>query len=431
MKDLLTSVIAIAVVFTTGATAAETLNWVKHPELTFDQQGKSWTVTFELDSVADVEVAIVDPGKTTIVRHLAAGVLGAKTPPPAPLKPGRSQKITWDGKDDYGALAKGGPFSVRVRAGMGVKLEKIVGGDPYAFYSMQSGQGDHFQWNIAGLEAKSDGRVYVMGNTHFYGAQVIRQYDAVGNYIKTVFPPPAGKAAEDVKGWGVNVRDDGTFTLKNGENWQSSYMGTAQIGGGYGKMIATLAPSPAADKLTLLMPPSRFAEVGTVYVEAGTDGTLMDYKPRPFFGSAKLPPGNRLRGPSYTALSPDGKYRYVSGIHSFQRKLGYGRIESADTTGFWRDGQVWKMDLATREMSVFFALDEKTVLGDMETRRKSSIGDQNYINPFAALHGVAVDREGHVFICDRLNKRIAILDKTGKLIGELASLARPAMDKWT
>jgi len=72
---------------------------------------------------------------------------------------GFSQKLEWDGKDDYGGAAKGGPFKVRVRAGMRAKLERIVVGDPYAYYSREMGQGDHATWCITGLDAKSDGKV--------------------------------------------------------------------------------------------------------------------------------------------------------------------------------------------------------------------------------------------------------------------------------
>ncbi|MCX6758637.1 MAG: hypothetical protein NTX14_02940, partial [Candidatus Nealsonbacteria bacterium] len=72
-----------------------------------------------------------------------------------------------------------------------------------------NGQGDHAQWMVTGLEAKSDGSVYVLGNSTFYGAPALRQYDAAGGYRRTVFPPPSGKPVEDVQGWGVNVRADG------------------------------------------------------------------------------------------------------------------------------------------------------------------------------------------------------------------------------
>lgn len=382
---------------------------------TVSKKGAGATVTFGISEKTDVEVAILD-AKGQVVRHLAAGVLGADTPAPPPLKPGLSQSLTWDGKGDYGLpvlkpdTRHATPFSLRVRAGMGVRLEKIVGGDPYAFYSKQSGQGDHFQWSLVGLEAKSDGNVYVMGNTIFYGGQVIRQYDAAGNYIKTVFPPPAGKPIEEIQGWGINVRADGSFTLRNNNGWQSSWMGSTPIAANYGKIVASLVPAPEKEKLAL--------RIGSRFISVKTDGTLKACKPEPLFGNTNLPEGGRLRGPCYTALSPDREHLYVSGLHSFKRKRSYGRIESVDKTGFWRDGQVWELDLATRKMSVFFALDEKKVIGDMKARA-GAIGDMNYINPGAAFHGVAADAAGRVFVCDRQSKRIVVLDKDGRLIREL------------
>ena len=117
--------------------------------------GDSVTVSFAVDRTTDVEVAILD-AKGKVVRHLAAGVLGGKTPPPPPLKPGLSQSLAWDGRDDYGDQARGGPFSIRVRGGMGVRLEKIVGGDPYAFFSREIQHHNHSIWTIAGLDANDD-----------------------------------------------------------------------------------------------------------------------------------------------------------------------------------------------------------------------------------------------------------------------------------
>ena len=315
-----------------------------------------------------------------------------------------------DGLNDYGGKPANGPFQARVRAGMGARLANIVGGNPYAFFSKQSGCSDHYQWGVSGLEAKTDGKVYVMGNTTFYGAEVIRQYDAAGNYLRTVFPPPAGKPVEDIKGWGVNVRDDGSFTLRNGNDWQSSWMGTTAIAANYGRLQAGLAPNPANDKLTVLM-------AGPRSMEIGTDGTLRNYEPQPFLGGAGLPPTG-LRGPCYAALSPDRKQLYVSGLHSCQRKVSLGMIQSVDTKGFWRDGQVWRVDLSTRATAPFFALDESKVIGDLQAR-DATIGDKNYINPCSALHGIAVDRDGNVFICDRQNQRIVVLDKVGKVTREI------------
>ena len=81
------------------------------------------------------------------------------------------------------------------------------------------------------------------------------------------------------------------------------------------------------------------------------------------------------------------------------------------------------MDLATRKTQVFFALDEKDVIGSMKARSASPIGHTS-ANPYAAFQGVAADAEGRVFVCDRQNKRIAVLDKEGKFIRAI-SVADP------
>ncbi|MEK6233200.1 MAG: hypothetical protein N2C14_00655, partial [Planctomycetales bacterium] len=176
-----------AVLFAQTASSAEALKWIKKPELTFDAKSNQWHVTFELNALTDVEASIIDPTKPGVVRHLAAGVLGPN--PPAPLVANsRSQRIPWDGKDDYRADVPN-PHSLvaRVRVGMNVSLEQIVGGDPYAYYSEEMGDNDHSPWGICGLEAKPDGKVCVWGHSSNLGPPALRQYDVDGNYLKTIF----------------------------------------------------------------------------------------------------------------------------------------------------------------------------------------------------------------------------------------------------
>jgi hypothetical protein len=116
---------------------------------------------------------MVDPADSTIVRHLAAVVLGTKTP--SPLKQNAlAQRIEWNGKDDYeNPVQNASGMVVRVRVGMSVSLEQIVGGDPYAFYSGEMSDSDHSPWAICGLEAKSDGKVYVWGHSSNLGPPVL------------------------------------------------------------------------------------------------------------------------------------------------------------------------------------------------------------------------------------------------------------------
>ena len=106
------------------------LAFTLHAAVTFTQaptvvlQGTGYQILFGVSVSTDVEVAILDvQGK--IVRHLAAGVIGQGTPP-VPLAAGLSQSLTWDGKDDSGNAAAGGPFSVRVRLGLKPEFDHSI-----------------------------------------------------------------------------------------------------------------------------------------------------------------------------------------------------------------------------------------------------------------------------------------------------------------
>ncbi len=351
------------------------------------------TVEFSVASPTDVEVAIVD-AKGAVVRHLAAGVLGGEHVPPVPLARGLTQRLAWNGLDDDGQPAKGGPFSFRVRTGMGVKLDAVAGGDPYAFWTEHSGQGDHAQWRITGLEAKRDGSVFLFGNITPFGLPTLRQYDARGNYRRTLFPPPAGKPVDDVRGWGVNERADGTWALRPKYGWSSQTSDWTLMVGGQGTQSGRLVPTPEPDLLCLVSLPSE----GNQMMRFGVDGTLKEFAPTVALGGEALPKQGLIRS-YFTALAPDGKSLYVSGLSTLRE-------------GFWREGQVWKVDLATRATSVFFSLN------DDERQDRAAIGHSD-ANPYSAFQGVAVDREGHVFVCDRLNRRVLVIGADGKAIHAL------------
>ena len=71
------------------------------------RDGNKVKITFTLSAPTDVEVAVLD-AKGQVVRHLAAGLLGENAPAPF-KKNSLSQEIVWDGKDDLGKPAVGGP----------------------------------------------------------------------------------------------------------------------------------------------------------------------------------------------------------------------------------------------------------------------------------------------------------------------------------
>lgn len=379
-------------------------------------------IEFAVSLPTDVEVAILDD-KGVVARHLAAGVLGQGTLPPLPLKSGLAQYIEWDGKDDFGQAIVASKCSVRVRIGMGVKLNKIAGGDPYAFYSKDMGQGDHAKWEISGLEAKADGNVYLMGNTNNYGPLAIRQYDAFGNYRRTVFPFPASKPIEAVSGWGVNIRADSSYTPKRSELEFPSISTTPMACSRYD--IAGLLPSADLKSLLVLCPLAKWNTPVFTIMTIGTDSSIAKNTEEailgPLVNQQVMEQGDqKLHGSAFIFPSTDGKYFYLSGIFASPKARNNGHT-GALPNGYWRDGQVWKVDAKTRVATPFFALEESKVITDIEARGQSPIADSK-TTVYAALHGVAESVDGHVLICDRQNKRVLVLDKDGKIVREIPVL---------
>ena len=93
------------------------------------------------------------------------------------------------------------PFKVRVRAGMGIKLGRFIGGDPY------------FLGGSDGLVVGDDGNLYTLGaGTKTLGdeaAATLRVFSPEGKYLKTLLPFPADLtpgAMKDVARWDVAAK---------------------------------------------------------------------------------------------------------------------------------------------------------------------------------------------------------------------------------
>jgi hypothetical protein len=178
-------------------------------------------IEFAMDRGCDVEVAILD-AKGKVVRHLAAGVLGAKNPPPDPLKVGLAQSLQWGGKDDSGKPVAGGPFKVRVRAGMGVKFGRLIGSSPY--------QGDmEVVYGLGGnsLATGTEGKLYIkmasMAGFHFGNPWQVRLFDRQGKYLRTVLPYPPSTPPSKATGFKTVDAGDGLLTPVTMGNWYPIY----------------------------------------------------------------------------------------------------------------------------------------------------------------------------------------------------------------
>jgi DNA-binding beta-propeller fold protein YncE len=319
-----------------------------------------------------VEVAVLD-AQGKVVRHLAAGALGAQTAPPEPLKAGLSQSLEWEGRDDLGKPAAGGPFKVRVRAGTTVKLGGFVG-DPEV---LESG--------VYGLATDDKGQVYVATGGGYGGNMFsIKVFDRDGKYLRTVFPYPASLKVEDVNGFAKQTPRDGKLNPPQ-FNGLLPWIYPGALGGLMGNRVQ-------GEALWLTNGGGQICRI------RAADGACLAW------GSGK-PPAPPALGPICWAAAPDGKALYLAGW----------------ANGAANDGRVYKVDPASGNRTEFIKIDVPANSFWL-TEKNGWFNFTNWgrKNGVAALHGLAVDKDGQVYVCDRVNQRLAVYDAEGKLLGSTA-----------
>jgi len=172
--------------------------------------GDKVKIEFTVDRATDVAVHVEDAeGKT--VRHLAAGVLGKN--PPEPLKANTlEQSLEWDGKDDFGKPAVGGPYKVRVLLGMKPEFDRFLMHNP-------DGAGE-----VSAVAVGPRGALYVFhkdgtanGNM---GGHKIKVYDRDGKHLKVLTPFPADIDPKKVKALGTFQTAEGDL-VPHIHNWET------------------------------------------------------------------------------------------------------------------------------------------------------------------------------------------------------------------
>lgn len=389
--------IAVLVLGLAALLQAQDPAFTTQPTLT-KNSATNWTIAFAVDRATQVEVSIVNIVDSTVVRHLAGGLLGSGAP--APLqKDALSQTLTWDGKNDLGQAVTvvDSELRARVRAGLSVSLVKLFGDNPTLFQS--GGSQD-------GIVVAPDGYVYVCGQPgrihqehYIKDYKIVRKFDRNGRYVMTVFPPPANLSLVQVQGWGARGWPDGSFSITNGITSIPGFSST----------IFNPLRHPAGHNLFMMDKDQNLCFGGpSAFIKFKTDGSIENGTASAL---AKSPATPYLMGMAHiTPLRGGTKVLFSGMFHAIQSS---GHLLSAPDTSFYRDGRVFVVDIATGAATVFVAFDS---VPKLPAERLPRLGGGEF---YASIHGTAQDSSGRIYICDRLHQRIAVYDSAANLLGSI------------
>jgi hypothetical protein len=298
------------------------------------RDGDKVKITFAVSGPTDVEVAILgSDGK--VVRSLAAGVLGAKDPPPLPLKPRLSQELVWDGKGDWNLSVGDGPFQVRVRAGMGVQFGRTIGDSPYNFYEMY----------CAGMAVdQKTGELYCMlrrgRDAHLF---CLRVYDRTGKYLREIMPYPAGLDAKSREVYGSLAVPgaEAPAPLNRMSTWPVFYPVISK-GSPSGEGVKLLGLHPTEPD-TLVLLDEHFGAIWRIRKADGGAGAPFE---EPLWDAGQAPGGSDRIGAVMGAFSPDGAKLYLTGYCYAAAKASFRHIYVADSANrrVVRADPTWKAE---------------------------------------------------------------------------------------
>jgi len=370
------AVAVLALSVAVGVASGADVTFVQKPVLT--AAGDGVRIDFAVSAPTDVEVAVLEQsGK--VVRHLVAGVVGASEAVP-PLKAGAlRQSILWDRTDDAGQPVAG-PCTVRVRIGTQAVLGNVID------------RREQVMDKVYSLATDDAGRLYVASGGIYSSTPVfsIKVFDRAGTYVRTILPFPANLTPEQAAGFGKGTARDGHLTPGN-FNPLVPYVHK-------GGIVTFLGNRVRDGAIWLLNTDGRICRIGT-------DGRCIVWSK----GVRTVRP---MGGPMCWALAPDGKTLYLTGIWDTRKRA---------KPSPWRDGVIFRVDPATGEAKAFVEIDAPADSFWLKERNGwYHFKNWGRKNGLAALHGMAVDREGRLYVCDRVNQRLAVYSPEGTLLGSTA-----------
>lgn len=388
MKTILAAIFAAALF---SSLAAAQPAFTQKP--TAVKSGDAIQIDFAVERETDVVVTI-ENARGKIIRHLAAGVLGKN--PPEPLQANKlAQSFVWDGKDDFGKAATGGPFTVRVQLGMKPEFDRFLAHNPHA------------GGPISSVAVGPGGTLYVFhrdgtvnGNM---GGHKIKVYSRDGKHLKVVAPFPADIAPEKLKALGVFQTKEGDL-VPHMFNWETLSF-YPDKDGVRGRDMPELT-CPAVDSRGRVY----WLVKGPFLVAIDADGGI-PYDT--FLGPKLLPEIKELRlaGETYhywserpsLAVSSDDKYVYFAGLSA-----GFGDYKKAKPLPC-----VFRVDADKRGPAEVFL--GKLTPSPQPLSPKGEKGSE-----LIAPRGLAVAK-GLIYVADPAADRVAAFKETdGAYVGEIA-----------
>jgi hypothetical protein len=374
------------------------------------------TIAFAPKAHCDATVAIED-AQGRILRHLACGVLGKNAPPPF-QKDSHRQVVVWDGKDDRGRYVDD-KQDVRVRLSLGLRprLERSLLWEPRR--RVAAGRSPGTVVHPSPLMAAAKEGVYVDdgGGTsldHMY------LFDHEGNYVRTIYPFPAGKV-RDVQGliWykypqdGLEAPLKPTFLqntlLTCGSNFYPTYNEKT------GQFCTTASKAPdhmgvwghaahaiAVHSSAQLGRPGRIALAHRKVNYLGTDGSSgglnltgpgVSFKVR--WRGSYAGGGKYEAAPRSAAFSPDGRWLYLAGY-------------------LWDKGYFDGLHVVVR-VRVADGARPEVFAGSMKQNARGTGPGQ-----FHLATSVACDVKGRVYVSDYMNDRVQVFAPSGKHLESIA-----------
>ena len=361
-------------------------------------EGDKVQIEFAVDGATDVAVEIIDD-QGRVLRHLAAGALGARNPPPVPLAPGLAQSVEWNGQDDAGKPVTG-TCQARVRLGLRADFDRFIldpkTGKPARPIVPGLAYGDK-----NGLAVDSRGNLHVLltyGTAGIAGRTENRLVvlSPEGKYLRSTVPFRASVSREKLAGVDFVSAEPGRLQPRVYER-----VCTALLPQFESLPLQTMAMT-ADDRLVLT---------------SGWATELYGFGPRSLLviGADGGIPRERFNGPilvhgiaggyTHVGVSPDGRYAYVTGLADGRYYDPFKDTKSLHHT-------VLRVELKVdAQPEVFFG------------KHKTSGAGSDLLND---PRGLAVDGKGNVYVSDLLNDRVAVLSPEGKFVREV-KCAGPTM----